>query len=107
MPVDPREFARVLRSGSVGREHSPLAAADLLDALARERDELQARVDELEAVVFSTKTRGYARDAYARGWRACQAALAERVPPGSVAEQEILSAQPDFGMAGRAAREAA
>lgn len=102
--IDPREFARALIAGSHGAEHSPQMAGALIAQLVREKDMLAAQVAEMERVTMSSKTQGHLRDSYARGFRGAQRALAARVPPGSVAEHEIMSINPDFGEAGAAAQ---
>ncbi len=105
--IDPREFARTLASGLGGNEHSPIAAAKIIEQLARDNEILTARVAELEHLVWSERVQGHLRDAYARGFRACQQGLAQQVPPGSVAEQQIMSVQPDFTKASQIAQEVA
>lgn len=106
--TDPYEFSRILSSGGAGAEHSPLAAARLIEQLARERDALMAKCRELEAIVMSERTKGYMTTAYAHGFRACQQAICLQVPAGSEAENQVMALQPNINDAVRMiAKEAA
>jgi hypothetical protein len=94
-----------LRSGVITQDYAPGAVAELIEALAREKREAAAHIEELEQLA----TPAAARNAYARGWREAQGFFAAELTARGYPDiaEEFATLSPVFAEAGRAAQGAA
>lgn len=72
--------SRALRLGRITADYAPLAVADLIDALAQQRRDMRAELDELQRIYMTPVTQALLRTEYARGFRDAQVQLARCCP---------------------------
>lgn len=77
---DVKELMRRLRTGDLGREHSPARVADVLDELWRDKMYAEAAVRESESLNSTVQTRAHARTTYAIGYTDAIKAALEILP---------------------------
>jgi hypothetical protein len=94
MPADPARMVRFLRLGHPSSEFGPNAAADMIEKLANDLAQANARVRELETTCLPSVETAE-RNGFARGFRAAavQAAQMEADPDTADA---IARMQPSF-----------
>lgn len=100
------DLAHRLRHGQLGAEHGREALAGLLERLVRERAALGRQLRDLEQITQTQATAGAARNAYARGYREAQEAIAAIVTADRDLSVAIMTLRPQFAEAGAAARAA-
>lgn len=93
--------SRALRLGRITADYTPPAVADLIDALAQQRRDMRAELDELQRIYMTPATQALLRTEYARGFRDAQEQLARRCPDE---EALIYSFSPSFVAASESGR---
>ena len=94
-------FSRNLRLGNLTSEYAPDKAADLIDALRRERDDANERIRELETTALPSTTLAE-RNGYAKGFTAAKRAAAQMLADSNSAAA-VANLQPNFALATEAA----